>query len=74
MEIDQRFCLNKGCASRTWLVQAHEEIPELWVIAEGADGSSWCIAATEPVCPHCGSTLRTAAEIRATLEQLARLR
>lgn len=74
MDKDQRFCLNRECASRTWLVQAHEEIAELWFISEGAGSSSWCIAATEPVCPLCGSTLRTPAEIRATLEQLARLR
>jgi hypothetical protein len=68
MDTHQRFCLDRLCATRTWMVQPHEDIPELWIVAESCDGPTWSIAAPEPLCPHCGATLSTAVDIRERLE------
>jgi hypothetical protein len=58
IEAQHRFCPDRWCATCAWLVQRDAQRPGLWQITEAIGGGAWTIAATEPVCPRCGTTLR----------------
>jgi hypothetical protein len=44
------------------MVQRNATIPDLWRVAVHMDDPPFTIAAATPVCPRCGTTLRTLAE------------
>jgi hypothetical protein len=50
-------CSNAACSSATWLVQRVSGFDELWRVAEHPDASPALVAASDPVCPRCGSDL-----------------
>ncbi|MCU0494699.1 MAG: hypothetical protein MUD01_24195 [Chloroflexaceae bacterium] len=50
-------CINDTCKGRPWCVQRDEVIPDLWYVAPPAGWQSFTIAAAEPICPLCGSSL-----------------
>jgi ribosomal protein S27AE len=63
IEAQHRFCPARWCASGAWLVQRDAHLPHLWQITEAVGGGAWTVAATEPVCPRCGTTLCTTLEL-----------
>jgi hypothetical protein len=60
---EQRFCPNDWCDLDTVYVRRHEILPETWHVTEDIEHSGWLVAATGPVCPHCGGNLLTAANV-----------
>jgi hypothetical protein len=58
--LTQWRCFAPFCASEIWLVEQHPDVPDVWRVASSTDASPWLVAATEPVCPHCGTTLQPA--------------
>src|SRR5215475_9506248 len=57
MNWEQRFCPNQDCAVDSWLVQQISGHHELWELHDRFSDGAFTIAATDPVCPRCGSTL-----------------
>lgn len=57
MNSEQHFCPNKTCPTDAWLVQQSPENNELWSVADHLGGQSFTVAAVDPVCPRCGTTL-----------------
>ena len=57
MNWEQRFCPNQDCAVDSWLVQQISGHHELWELHYRFSDGAFTIAATDPVCPRCGSTL-----------------
>jgi hypothetical protein len=53
------FCRNPHCTVATWLVQQVPAEPELWWLAQTPAESPFTVAAVDPVCPRCGTTLAT---------------
>ena len=45
------------CGSGLWSIQRDAMLPDLWQVTNTTDGSTWTVAASEPVCPRCGMTL-----------------
>jgi hypothetical protein len=66
MDWDQRFCPNQSCTSDMWMVQPTADGHELWRVIDRF-GGSFLIAATDPVCPRCGTTLCLTVELAHTL-------
>ena len=42
---------------------------EVWWVAAHADERPFTIAATDPICPRCGTALRTLVELEGTLDR-----
>ena len=57
MDWEQRFCPNQGCAIDFWLAQPSDEHHDVWHLVDRFGGDAFTIAAVDPVCPRCGSTL-----------------
>jgi hypothetical protein len=57
MSWEQRFCPNQACADRTWMVQRAPKTYDVWAVAAHVDDNPFTVAAIDPVCPHCGTTL-----------------
>ena len=57
MNWEQRFCPNQDCAVDSWLVQQISGHHELWELHDRFSDGAFTIAASDPVCPRCGSTL-----------------
>ena len=51
------FCPEHACATEAWLVRQARNNPEVWLLECRLNGASYTVAATNPVCPRCGSTL-----------------
>jgi hypothetical protein len=62
MEWEQWFCPDRDCATEAWLVQQYPGNDELWSLACRLTGASYTVAAVDPVCPRCGTTLCAAVE------------
>ena len=63
MDQEQRFCPNDACTTDFWLVEQSPRIRELWYVVDRFGGGSFTIAATDPVCPRCGTTLCLTVEL-----------
>jgi hypothetical protein len=56
MDREQRFCPNQSCNVDFWIVQQAAENHEQWHVIDRF-GSAFLVAATNPVCPRCCTTL-----------------
>jgi hypothetical protein len=54
---EQRFCPTDWCDRDTLYARRDDHNLELWHVTDGQ--ASWLVAATGPVCPHCGGNLLT---------------
>jgi hypothetical protein len=63
MKWEQWFCPNDGCATESWMVQLCPDMYQTWRVAGCFGGSTYTLAATDPVCPHCGATLCARVEL-----------
>ena len=63
LEAQHRVCLERWCGSGAWLVQRDVRLPGIWQVTHATEGSAWTVAAIDPVCPRCGTTLRTSLEL-----------
>jgi hypothetical protein len=70
MSSEQWFCPNSYCDTEAWLVEQSREIAELWTVTLRFGGTVYSIAATDPVCPHCGTTLCMAINLRRHAERI----
>ena len=70
MNWEQRFCVNQACATQAWIVRPHPTMSDIWQVAEAVDDHPFTIAATDPVCPHCGATLLTLVELEGECDRL----
>ena len=57
MEWEQWFCPERTCATEAWLVQQSHQQAEIWSLRCRLTGAAFTVAASDPVCPRCGSTL-----------------
>jgi ribosomal protein S27AE len=62
MDWEQRFCPNPSCATDSWMVQQAANDHERWHVTDRF-GGAFLIAATDPVCPRCGTTLCLTVEL-----------
>jgi len=62
MEWEQWFCPERYCATEAWLVRQALGNHEIWSLECRLTGASFTVAASDPVCPRCGSTLCTTVE------------
>ncbi len=69
MNWEQWFCPNPSCKDVAWMVQRDPAIGEVWWVATHVDERPCTIAATDPICPRCGTTLRTLVELEGTLDR-----
>jgi hypothetical protein len=63
MDWDQWFCPNQYCAVEVWMVQQCPTARETWWVTGRFGGTTYTIAAIDPICPRCGTTLCTTVEI-----------
>ena len=49
------FCPERYCATEAWLVRQALGNAELWSLECRLTGASFTVAASDPVCPRCGS-------------------
>jgi len=62
MDWEERFCPNQYCKIDLWRVQQRLDNSELWQLVDRFDGRAFTVAAVNPVCPCCGTTLRPTVE------------
>ncbi|HLY30192.1 MAG TPA: hypothetical protein VKQ36_04135 [Ktedonobacterales bacterium] len=60
---EQGLCMTAWCNESVLYVQRCAGHAELWRIAIVPGQDSWLVAATRPICPFCGGTLLTSANI-----------
>jgi hypothetical protein len=63
MNWEQWFCPNLSCTDEAWMIQRDPATRDVWRVAAHVDDHPFTIAATTPVCPRCGTTLRTQIEL-----------
>jgi hypothetical protein len=63
MEWEHRFCLNSACLVDFWLVQSAKNVKNYWQITDRFEQGLFTVAATEPVCPRCGTSLYTQSQV-----------
>ena len=63
MEWEQRFCPNQHCTTEGWLVRPSQHVADLWSVASRFEEMTYTVAATDPVCPSCGTTLCAALDL-----------
>jgi hypothetical protein len=56
MNWQQHFCPNQRCSIDGWMAQRSPGNQALWQLADRF-GGAFTIAAVQPVCPRCGTTL-----------------
>ena len=69
MNWEQWFCLNQACADWAWMVLRDPTMCEVWWVAAHGDERPFTIAATDPICPRCGTTLLTLVELEGRLDR-----
>lgn len=60
---EQRFCPTDWCTLDRLYVRRHEHFHDVWHVTDDMEHSGWLVAATGPVCPYCGGSLLTAANL-----------
>jgi hypothetical protein len=63
MNWEQWFCPDSSCNEAAWMVQRDPATCEVWWVAAQVDVRPFTIAAIDPVCPRCGTTLLTRVEL-----------
>jgi hypothetical protein len=63
MNWEQRFCPNQSCPVDSWMVERAADGQELWRLIEHVGCAAFLVAATDPACPRCGTTLCLTAEL-----------
>jgi hypothetical protein len=63
MDWEQRFCPNQGCVVDFWLAQQSPNKDALWHLSDRFGDGAFTIAAVDPICPRCGSTLCAAVDL-----------
>jgi hypothetical protein len=54
---EQWFCSDRACSAEAWIVWRDSAASEVWLVAAHMNDRPFTVAATEPVCPRCGTTL-----------------
>jgi ribosomal protein S27AE len=67
MEEQHHICPAAWCGSGAWLAQPTAAMPGVWQLTHASDGGAWTVAAPNPVCPRCGTTLITILELEGGL-------
>jgi len=62
MDWNQHFCPNQSCNIDFWMVQQAADDHEQWHVIDRF-GGAFLVAATDPVCPRCGTTLCLTVEL-----------
>jgi hypothetical protein len=57
-EEQARFCPSVFCFTGDITVQRLSSKAEVWLLTDEREGHTWVMMGSEPVCPHCGTTLR----------------
>ena len=63
MDWEQRFCPNDACKIDFWMARQYPYNPELWSLIDRFGGGTFTVAAVDPVCPRCGTTLCLTVEL-----------
>jgi hypothetical protein len=63
MNWEQRFCPNQSCPVDSWMVERAADSYELWRLIEHFGCAAFMVAAADPACPRCGTTLCMTAEL-----------
>jgi len=63
MNWEQHSCPNPLCTDETWMVQRDPTTCEVRSVTAQVDIRPFTIAATDPICPRCGTTLLTRIEL-----------
>ena len=63
MNWGQSYCTNQACTAESWMILRDPTAFEVWWVAAHEDDRPFIVAATEPVCPQCGTTLRLSAKL-----------
>ena len=63
MNWEQWFCANQACTAEAWMVRRDSAVSDIWWVATHVDDRPFTVAATEPLCPRCGTTLGRQAEL-----------
>jgi wobble nucleotide-excising tRNase len=63
MKWEHRFCLNPACSVDFWLVQSVNTLQNSWQITDRFEQGLFTVAANEPVCPRCGTSLYTQSQL-----------
>ena len=71
MKWEQWHCSNQACAREVWMVQRDPTARDLWRVAAPEDGCPFTLAAIDPVCPRCGTTLLGMVELTGWLSEAA---
>ena len=69
MNWEQWFCPNRACADWAWMVLSDPTMREVWWVSAHADERPFTIAATDPICPRCGTTLLALVELEGSLDR-----
>ena len=56
MDSEEHFFPNPACTADCWQARQAAENPELWQLVDRF-GGAYTVAAVDPVCPWCGTTL-----------------
>ena len=57
MNWEQVICTNQACTAKAWMVRRDLAASDLWEVAAHVDDCPFMVAALEPICPRCGTTL-----------------
>ena len=71
MNWNQWYCTNQACAVEAWMVQRDPLARDAWWVATHADERPFAVAAIDPVCPSCGTTLLATVELESRLAEPA---
>jgi hypothetical protein len=69
MNWEQWFCPNQACAGGAWMVQRDPTRRDVWEVAAHVDERPFMVAAIDPVCPCCGTTLLTMVKLEGRLDR-----
>ena len=57
MNWGQWICTNQACTAEAWMVRRDSVLSDAWEVAAHVDDRPFLVAATQPLCPRCGTTL-----------------
>jgi uncharacterized protein with PIN domain len=57
MNWEQRLCTDRACTAQVWMVRRDPAVNDCWWVAAHVDDRPFTVAATEAVCPRCGTPL-----------------